>query len=47
MHSMGLKPWEHDDAEEGLQIVRTFAAADQDRAKADAGGSTGNSKSKK
>lgn len=28
MHSFGLKPWEDEDVEEGLQILRGFVAAD-------------------
>ncbi|KAL4937979.1 hypothetical protein BDV06DRAFT_201937 [Aspergillus oleicola] len=30
MIAFGLKPWNKDDAEEGVQIARTFAAPDQD-----------------
>lgn len=28
MHSFGLKPWDQEDAEEGLQILRSFVTAD-------------------
>lgn len=30
MQSMGLKPWEDDDAVEGKQIAALFAAADEE-----------------
>lgn len=30
MLSYGLKPWEEDDAEEGLQIVRGLAQVDEE-----------------
>lgn len=30
MQSMGLKPWEDNDREEGKQIAATFAAADEE-----------------
>jgi hypothetical protein len=33
MHSFGLKPWEHDDVDEGKQILAGFVADDKEEAK--------------
>lgn len=38
MQSMGLKPWEQDDADEGKAILAAFAAADEEGG--DEGGSS-------
>lgn len=47
MQSMGLKPWEDDDANTGKRIAASFATADEEDKSTPQGGSSGNGSASK